>query len=79
MGPCVGVIAEDQGKGELAVSDYVASVPLADRNVNTAAMHGGKSNVECIKYMFVDVYLLTALCGFRYILLLLLNAMDSSP
>lgn len=44
MGPCVGVIAEDQGKGELAVSHYGASMQLADRDVNTAAMHlGGKA------------------------------------
>lgn len=62
------------------VSDYVASVPLADRNVNTAAMHGGKSPLEWIKiYIFVHVYLLSALCWFKVHSAVLLNVMDSSP
>lgn len=42
MGPCVGVIAADQGKGELVISDYVASLLPAVRNVNKAAMHWRK-------------------------------------
>lgn len=33
---CVGVIAKDQGKGELVISDYMCCC-CRDRNVNTAA------------------------------------------
>lgn len=60
IGPCVGVIAEDWGKGELVVSHYVASVPLAVRNVNTAAAITYIIWETILNGNSVCVYLLTA-------------------